>query len=214
MMRRLILILGSMVLAAIAFLIYMLWQSPTGSGTTAVDPHLTPIPNHDAIGVEGDVIGPPDHHDDTPPTGSTENLSNFNDGDGPMEPENVSVLPKLSNEREAQRMLQRVYPPSLRDAGVAGHTVVTLIVDRQGNVEPGSMRVLESYDCAVRTQASTSVAARTSKNPAHHATTSGASGADSISSPASAAHDRRGAQPATSRAVRYATVPCKTTFKR
>lgn len=111
-----------------------------------IDPHLTPLTDHDVsgIGVGGDVIGTPDGHPDAPPTGATENLPNFNDGDGPMEPENVSVLPKLSNEREAQRMLQRVYPPGLRDAGVAGHTVVTLIVDRQGNVEPGSLRVLES----------------------------------------------------------------------
>jgi protein TonB len=110
-----------------------------------IDPHLTRLTDHDVrgIGVEGDVIGTPDGHHDTPTTGQTDNLPNFNDG-GPMEPENVSVLPKLSNEREAQRMLQRVYPPALRDAGVAGHTVVSLIIDKQGNVEPGSLRVLES----------------------------------------------------------------------
>lgn len=110
-----------------------------------IDPHLTPLADHDVsgIGVEGDVVGPPDHHPETPPTGQTENLHDWS-GDGPMEAADVSVLPKLSNEREAQRMLQRVYPAGLRDAGVAGHTVVTLIIDKQGNVEPGSMRVLES----------------------------------------------------------------------
>ena len=90
----------------------------------------------------------------------------------------------------------------------------TAATPRARNCTRVSAGVLASYDCAVRTQASTSVAARTSKNPAHHATTSGASGADSVSSPASAAHDRPGAQPATSRAVRYATVPCNTTFNR
>ncbi len=53
MMRRLILILGSMVLAAIAFLIYMLWQSP--SGPAIVDTHLTPtsVQSSDSIGTVG-----------------------------------------------------------------------------------------------------------------------------------------------------------------
>jgi TonB family protein len=56
----------------------------------------------------------------------------------------VTVLPRLSNAREAERLLQHLYPPLLRDAGVTGRTVVVLIIDREGKVEPGSVRVQET----------------------------------------------------------------------
>ncbi|HEX8245404.1 MAG TPA: energy transducer TonB [Longimicrobium sp.] len=108
------------------------------------DPHAPPLPPRDVtgIGVEGQEIGPPSPNpappapDPGPPGGGG--------GKGPMTPEEVSVLPHLANEREAQRMLQRVYPPLLRDAGVTGRTTVVLVIDSNGNVEPGSVRVQET----------------------------------------------------------------------
>ena len=108
------------------------------------DPRVPPISPIDVsgIGVEGDVIGTPTPHP-APPTGQTEQLPDFS-GEGPIEAERATVLPHLANEREAQRMLQRAYPPLLRNEGITGRTTVVLIIDREGNVEPGSVRVQET----------------------------------------------------------------------
>jgi protein TonB len=110
----------------------------------APDPHATPLHDSDVsgTGVEGDVIGTPDPHPQ-PPTGNTDPQPDGGDA-GPYEAEAVTVLPHIANEREAQRMLQRAYPPVLRDAGVTGHATVVLIIDKDGNVEPGSVRVQDA----------------------------------------------------------------------
>ncbi|HEX8245403.1 MAG TPA: energy transducer TonB [Longimicrobium sp.] len=63
---------------------------------------------------------------------------------GPIPADSAEVLPHLIDEREAQRMLQRVYPPLLRDQGTTGRTTVRLIIDRDGNVKPGSVQVRET----------------------------------------------------------------------
>jgi TonB family protein len=64
--------------------------------------------------------------------------------------ENADVLPQLLSPREAQRMLERVYPHILRDAGVAGRTTVLLVIDKNGQVEPGSITVQETTHDAFR----------------------------------------------------------------
>jgi TonB family protein len=58
--------------------------------------------------------------------------------------------PKLLDAREAQRILERVYPGMLRDFGVTGHTTVQLVVDRSGAVQPGSVTVQETTHEAFR----------------------------------------------------------------
>ncbi|HEX6749317.1 MAG TPA: TonB family protein [Longimicrobium sp.] len=108
------------------------------------DPHAPAITPRDVTGIgqEGQVIGTPEPN--RPPAPDPGPESGIGGEEGVYEPEAVTVLPRLANEREAQRMLQRVYPPLLRDAGVTGTTVVTLIIDRQGNVEPGSINIQNS----------------------------------------------------------------------
>jgi protein TonB len=64
--------------------------------------------------------------------------------------ESADVLPQLLSPREAQRMLERVYPHILRDAGVAGRTTVQLVIDKNGQVEPGSITVQETTHDAFR----------------------------------------------------------------
>ena len=62
----------------------------------------------------------------------------------------VDTQPELVNKRQAEIALQRAYPPRLRDGGVAGRTTVMLIVDEDGNVEPGSVQVRETTHDAFR----------------------------------------------------------------
>jgi TonB family protein len=43
--------------------------------------------------------------------------------------------PRLANQEETRRALQRNYPPLLRDAGIGGKTTVWFFIDEQGSVE-------------------------------------------------------------------------------
>jgi len=60
----------------------------------------------------------------------------------------LDTHPELANQRQARLILQRDYPPLLRDIGATGRTVVQLIIGTDGRAEPGSVRVLESTDRA------------------------------------------------------------------
>jgi protein TonB len=91
-------------------------------------------------GVEGDVIGTPVPGDDRPPTGSTTPAP---DG-GTFTVEAVEERPALRNAAEMQRVLQRLYPDLLRDAGIAGQTQLRFVVDEEGRVEPGSVVVVSA----------------------------------------------------------------------
>jgi protein TonB len=71
-------------------------------------------------------------------------------GDSIVEEHEAEQLPQLLNAREAQRMLERVYPDMLRDAGVTGRTTVQLVIDRNGAVQPGSVTVQETTHEAFR----------------------------------------------------------------
>ena len=96
-------------------------------------------------GREGDVRGTPDSTPQ-PLTGTTEPAPHV----APFPPGAVDQLPQLASPREAQRMLERVYPSILRDAGVTGHTTVVLVIDENGAVQPGSVTVQESTHDAFR----------------------------------------------------------------
>jgi TonB family protein len=56
----------------------------------------------------------------------------------------VDVRPSLRNADDVQRALVRVYPPSLRDAGVTGETVLQFVIGENGRVEPGSVEIVSS----------------------------------------------------------------------
>lgn len=104
-----------------------------------VDVGTPPLRPEDLTGIgrPGDHVGTPPGTP-APPTGNPEPGA---DPAAPLSPTAVDVLPALSDPRSAQRMLEREYPPLLRDAGVTGHTTVTLVIDRDGNVVPGSVKV-------------------------------------------------------------------------
>lgn len=117
----------------------------------APDPKAAPVHDDpDPRGIPGDVIGPPDPPPlpAKPAEGTVETFPVFGGGDEVIDAESATVLPRLENERDAQRMLQRAYPPRLRDQGVTGRATVVVIIDRNGNVEPGSVRVQEATDPA------------------------------------------------------------------
>jgi TonB family protein len=80
----------------------------------------------------------------TAPQPSTGNPGPLPDSAEIFDPEEVAQLPELLDLRAAQRMLERVYPPLLGDAGVTGYTRVQLVVDKTGAVEPGSVAVQET----------------------------------------------------------------------
>ncbi|MEW5929866.1 MAG: TonB family protein [Gemmatimonadota bacterium] len=92
------------------------------------------------IGTPADVIGPKVPGDDRPPTGS---VTPAPDG-GALAIEAVEERPALRNAAEMQSVLQRLYPPLLRDAGIAGQTVLRFVVDAEGRVEPGSVAVVST----------------------------------------------------------------------
>jgi TonB family protein len=77
-------------------------------------------------------------------TGDTEPTDSFGHWVPAYTPIEVDVQPELADRRQAEMALRRAYPPHLRDTGVTGQTTVTLIIDREGNVEPGSVRVQSS----------------------------------------------------------------------
>lgn len=85
--------------------------------------------------------------DDAPPsTGPVEpgNAVPSGNGEGPLEMTMVEELPELSNRSAAERLLRQNYPPLLRDSGLTGRTVVTMIIDAEGRVEAGSVSVVET----------------------------------------------------------------------
>lgn len=120
-------------------------------GISAPNPNEQAVRPEDfsGIGKEGDVVGQPDPADTRAPTGSTEPAPPADPApanDGPMDVSAVDVRPSLSNAADVQRQLQRLYPPSLRDAGVTGETVLQFVIDENGRVEPGSIEVVSSSD--------------------------------------------------------------------
>lgn len=77
----------------------------------------------------------------------------------------VDERPALRNGREMERLLKRLYPPLLQEAGITGRTELRFVVDAEGNVEPGSITVVSSTNAGFA-EASTKVAEKFSFRPA------------------------------------------------
>ena len=115
-----------------------------------VDPNQRPSDpsEHTGVGTEGNYFDPT-ATTQRPVTGG-ETAPPGEGGGEPFGADVVEELPQLANRAEAQRALERTYPPLLRDAGVTGRTMVLLIIDEQGRVEPGSASVQETTHDAFR----------------------------------------------------------------
>jgi protein TonB len=123
-------------------------------GIPAPDPNARPITMADVSGVgkEGDVVGTPNPNDNRAPTGNTTPAppappaeeKHEPASEGPMEVSEVDVRPSLQNGDDVQHQLERLYPPSLRDSGVTGETVLQFVIDENGRVEPGTIEVVSS----------------------------------------------------------------------
>jgi len=127
-------------------------------GVPAPDMNARPITQVDVsgIGKEGDVVGAVDASDTRAPTGNTEPTpptpnpepaaepSPEPPSDEPMAESEVDVRPSLRNADDVQRALERVYPPSLRDAGVTGETVLQFVINENGRVDPESVEIVSS----------------------------------------------------------------------
>lgn len=57
-----------------------------------------------------------------------------------------TVKPELKNSEEAVRVLQREYPPMLRDAGVGGTVLMWFLIDEQGNVIKTQVKKSSGHD--------------------------------------------------------------------
>jgi protein TonB len=115
-------------------------------GIPKPDPHAVPLSEADVsgLGKVGDVIGPPPATP-APPTGNPAADPGPPSFDGYVY-ETVEEKPELQNGRDIARLLDRNYPRSLAEAGVAGQVMLELIVDVNGRVRPGSVRVVSATD--------------------------------------------------------------------
>ena len=127
-------------------------NTPTQVPTTITPPRPDDVPvsatEFSGEGPIGNVIGTPDPGPQPAPPVDPAPLRDFRTDVIPAE--DAEQLPQLASPRDAQRLLERNYPPILRDAGVTGHTTVVLVIDRNGQVEPGSVTVRETTHDAFR----------------------------------------------------------------
>jgi protein TonB len=56
------------------------------------------------------------------------------------------VAPKLKNAKEIQRLLQRLYPAQLREAGVEGSVVLWIYIDENGKVQKSQVQKSSGYN--------------------------------------------------------------------
>lgn len=115
---------------------------------TTIPPLLPPVDSSAPVitkddvtgdGPLGDVKGPPPA-DPAPPTGN----ATGDPAETVYAPTAVDERPALRNGREMERVLQRLYPRLLQEAGVSGQTVLSFVIDEAGNVEAGSVVVVSS----------------------------------------------------------------------
>jgi protein TonB len=95
------------------------------------------------IGPIGDVIGPP-AATPTPPTGNTQPTTAPPSENYVYTSDMVEAKPELANGGEVSRLFERFYPRMLADQGVAGRVMLELIVEADGRVRPGSVRVVSA----------------------------------------------------------------------
>jgi protein TonB len=113
-------------------------------GLPEVHPNEKPLTPAEVTGMgrPGDYIGPPPPAP-TPPNGSDAPPAPLPNFDGYVY-ETVEEKPLLDNARDVARLLDRNYPEALSEAGVAGQVTLQLIVDENGRVRPGSVRVVSA----------------------------------------------------------------------
>jgi periplasmic protein TonB len=113
-------------------------------GVAAPDLSLPPITDAHVSGRGrlGDHIGVPPV-DARPPTGNPHPGGPPLDGDH-YSIEAVEVHPALRNHAEVERLLQRGYPPLLREVGVEGRVLVEVVVGEDGRVRPGTARIVSA----------------------------------------------------------------------
>lgn len=100
--------------------------------------------------------------------GTPQNMANKEEQPGGEAPIDVSLAeekPKLTNAAEVQRLLQRLYPPLLRDAGITGQATIKFVVDAEGRVDPGTISVVSATHDAFG-EASTKVGEKLKFKPA------------------------------------------------
>ncbi|MET0395507.1 MAG: TonB family protein [Longimicrobiaceae bacterium] len=67
-----------------------------------------------------------------------------NTGTAPIDVSLAEEKPQLQNGPEVQRLLQRLYPPLLRDAGITGQVQMKFVVNAAGRVEATSVSVINA----------------------------------------------------------------------
>lgn len=87
------------------------------------------------------------------------------EGNAPIDVALAEEKPQLRNAAEVQRLLQRLYPPLLRDAGITGNVTMKFVVNAQGSVEPTSVSVVSASHDSFG-EASTKVVERMRFKPA------------------------------------------------
>lgn len=109
-----------------------------------------PQPSQEAVraedfggrGTPGGVAG-----GNPPPPGPPASESGTGTGGGGVDPNatyTANAVDRVAEVRDragVARAAQRLYPSHLRDAGVGGRVVATFVVDANGRVEPGSIRI-------------------------------------------------------------------------
>lgn len=109
-----------------------------------VDPTQTPITPDMVTG-----IGPIGNHIGEPTGGqpATPGYIPPNDGgyvSGIIPVEDLEDRPDITNRGEVERILSRSYPGVLRDAGIAGRTVVEMVILEDGTVDPESIIIVQN----------------------------------------------------------------------
>lgn len=75
-----------------------------------------------------------------------------------------TVRPELKNRADVARLLERNYPPLLRDAGIGGETLVWFFIDESGRVQKTQINKSSGYDAL--DQAALAVAEQMEFSPA------------------------------------------------
>jgi protein TonB len=109
----------------------------------AVDPNETPITPDMVTGVGplGNRIGEPTGEQPTTPGYVADNDPGYG---GMVDVSALEDRPEVTNRAEMARLLSRSYPAVLRDAGIAGRTVVQLVILEDGTVDPESIVIEET----------------------------------------------------------------------
>jgi protein TonB len=109
------------------------------------DPDAKPLPPEyvTGIGRPGDEFGLPPAVP-TPTTGHTEPTTAPRSENYVYMSDMVEAKPELANGGEVSRLFERFYPRMLADQGVAGRVMLELIVEADGRVRPGSVRVVSA----------------------------------------------------------------------